>query len=94
MYPAWPDDDTATGAHSLVQSFARNLAAFVTEQANQGISQAELGRPSGLAKATVSKIFHCGVWPDSVTVAHFEQLTGRRLWNGPISDISPNTLAE
>lgn len=90
LYPAWPDDAGAEGAHALVQAFVRNLAAYVTEQAGHDVSQAELARRSGVAKATVSKVLHGDVWPDSVTVARFEQLAGRRLWNGPITDTSPD----
>lgn len=90
LYPAWPADDTATDAHALVQAFVRNLAAYVTEQAGHGVSQSELARRSGVAKATMSKVLRGDVWPDSVTVARFEQVAGHRLWNGPITVMSPD----
>lgn len=94
LYPAWPDDAGAEGAHALVQAFVRNLAAYVAEQAGHEVSQAELARRSGVAKATVSKVLRGDVWPDSVTVARFEQLAGRRLWNGPITVMSPDHPSE
>ncbi|HAT6436825.1 TPA: helix-turn-helix transcriptional regulator [Corynebacterium striatum] len=77
------------GAHALVQVFVRNLAAYANEQAGHGISQAELARRADVAKATLSKVLRGEVWPDSVTVARFEHLAGRRLWNGAISVTSP-----
>lgn len=89
LYPAWPEDPAAIGAHALVQVFVRNLAAYVSEHAGHGVSQAELARRADVAKATLSKVLRGEVWPDSVTVARFEQLAGRRLWNGPISVTSP-----
>ncbi|HAT1324083.1 TPA: helix-turn-helix transcriptional regulator [Corynebacterium striatum] len=67
----------------------RNLAAYANEQAGHGISQAELARRADVAKATLSKVLRGEVWPDSVTVARFEHLAGRRLWNGAISVTSP-----
>ncbi|MDK8769118.1 helix-turn-helix domain-containing protein [Corynebacterium freneyi] len=90
LYPAWPDDSTADGAHALVQAFVRNLAAFADEQADHGVSQSELARRADVAKATLSKVLRGDVWPDSVTVARFEHLAGRRLWDGAISDTSPD----
>ena len=90
LYPAWPEDPAADGAHALVQVFVRNLAAYVNEHAGHGVSQAELARRAGVGKATLSKVLRGEVWPDSVTVARFEHLAGRRLWNGPISVTSPD----
>ena len=89
LYPAWPDDTTAEGAHALVQAFVRNLATFADEQAGHGVSQSELARRADVAKATLSKVLRGDVWPDSVTVARFEHLAGRRLWDGAISVTSP-----
>ncbi|MGQ4491565.1 helix-turn-helix transcriptional regulator [Corynebacterium diphtheriae] len=94
LYPAWPEDPAATGAHSLVQAFVRNLAAYVAEQAGHGVSQTELARRADVAKATLSKVLRGDVWPDSVTVARFEHLAGRRLWDGPISVTSPDQPSE
>lgn len=94
LYPDWPNDDTATGAHALVQQFVANLAEFVQEQAAQGVSQAELARRAGIGKATVTKVLHGNVWPDSVTVARLEQLAGRRLWNGPITGSSLDPITD
>ena len=90
LYPAWPEDPAAIGAHALVQVFVRNLVAYVAEHAGHGVSQAELARRAGVGKATLSKVLRGEVWPDSVTVARFEHLAGRRLWNGPISVTSPD----
>lgn len=91
MYPAWPDDTAADGAHGLVQAFVRNLAAYADEQAGHGVSQSELARRADVAKATLSKVLRGDVWPDSVTVARFEHLAGRRLWDGAITGTSPDT---
>ncbi len=90
LYPAWPGDTTATGAHALVQAFVHNLAAYAAEQAGHGVSQSELARRADVAKATLSKVLRGDVWPDSVTVARFEHLAGRRLWDGAITGTSPN----
>lgn len=86
LYPDWPHDRSAKGAHGLVQCFVKNLAAyFESESTEQGHSYAELSRRAEVAKATTSKILHGDVWPESVTVARFEQLAGRRLWDGTIT---------
>jgi ribosome-binding protein aMBF1 (putative translation factor) len=90
LYPAWPEDTTAVGAHALVQAFVRNLAALAEEQAGHGVSQSELARRADVAKATLSKVLRGDVWPDSVTVARFEHLAGRLLWDGAISVTSPD----
>ena len=94
LYPAWPEDPAADGAHALVQAFVHNLAAYAEEQAGHGVSQSELARRADVAKATLSKVLRGDVWPDSVTVARFEHLAGRRLWNGAISGTSPDQPSE
>lgn len=88
LYPDWPHDKAVSGAHALVQQFVANLADFATTQAKQGASQAELARRAGVAKATLTKVLHGDTWPDSLTVARFEHLAGRRLWDGEITDLS------
>lgn len=91
LYPDWPHDTTATGAHGLVQDFVANLAGFIDEQTAHGVSQAELARRAGAGKATVTKVLHGDVWPDSVTVARFELLAGRRLWDGQITALDEDS---
>lgn len=89
-YPRWPHDESATAEAGIVQTFVANLAAFTARQADSGVSQAEVCRRAGVAKATLSKVLHGDVWPDSLTVARFEQLAGTRLWDGKITD--PNNF--
>ncbi|WP_181996937.1 hypothetical protein [Corynebacterium diphtheriae] len=82
VYPTWPHG-TAEGPDELVRAFVSNLAAFVESQAEAGASQAELCRQAGVTKSVLTKVLHGDVWPDSLTVAKFETLAGRRLWVGP-----------
>ena len=84
LYPAWPHDQVE-GAHALVQAFVANLATYVESEAEEGVTQAELCRRAGVAKSVLTKILQGDVWPDSVTVAKFETVAGRGLWEGPNS---------
>lgn len=80
LYLDWPHNQSAKGAHGLVQYFVKNLATDrESEPTEQGHSYAELSRRAEVAKATTSRILHGDAWPDSVTVARFEQLAGHRL---------------
>lgn len=82
LYSDWPHDQVE-GAHALVQAFVSNLARYVESEAEEGVTQAELCRRAGVAKSVLTKILQGDVWPDSVTVAKFETLAGRGLWEGP-----------
>ena len=85
LYPEWPHDTrvSAEPADGIVQGFVANLAAFVEAQTGAGVSQAEVCRRAGVAKATLTKVLHGDVWPDSRTVARFETAADVRLWEGP-----------
>ncbi|SES35117.1 hypothetical protein [Corynebacterium cystitidis] len=83
LYPDWPNDTTAEGAHGIVQDFVSNLATFVESATAAGTSQAELCRQAGVVKSVLTKVLQGDVWPDSVTVAKFETVARRRLWTGP-----------
>lgn len=84
LYPAWPHNQVE-GAHALVQAFVSNLVTFVESEVEAGVTQAELCRRAGVAKSVLTKVLQGDVWPDSVTVAKFETLAGRGLWDGPNS---------
>lgn len=82
LYPKWPHDIRVAEepADSIVQNFVANLATFVEKQADEGVSQAEVCRRAGVAKATLTKVLHGEVWPDSRTVAKLEAMAGTTLW--------------